>query len=59
MSKPVILTKRDLRAREWTHADIAAFPHQTTVRTGKKGRPAFGYQLSYVIARERMILLDG
>lgn len=53
MSEATILTKTDLRARGWTHGQIKSLTNDTVVKTGNKGRPAFGYKLKTVLAAER------
>jgi hypothetical protein len=56
MTAPKLLTKKDLRARKWTHRQIKAFTemgHDGVIKTGEKGRPSFGFAASKVAAAER------
>jgi hypothetical protein len=49
-----LLSKKDLRTRGWTHRQIREFPASgQVIKTGERGRPAFGYDLSKVVAEEK------
>jgi hypothetical protein len=53
MTAPKLLTKKDLRTRGWTHRQIKGITPDGTIKTGEKGRPAFGFAVSKVSAAER------
>lgn len=50
MSTTKIVTKKDLRDQGYTIAQISSLTPDTEVKSGGRGRPAFGYKLSTVKA---------
>lgn len=53
MTAPKMFTKKDLRGRGWTHSQIKAMTKDDTVKTGERGRPAFGFKVSSVLEAEQ------
>lgn len=55
MSEAKLLTKKQLRDRNWTHREIRELgKNDGVVKTGFKGRPAFGYKVSRVLQAEKV-----
>jgi hypothetical protein len=47
-----LMTKKQLRERGWTHRQVKELTPDGTVKTGLKGRPAFGYSTITVKSAE-------